>query len=265
MTVRYSHGAKILALLLLVLSLPLTTFANYDRFKTKAESILWISEQYPPFHYLEKGELKGIAVDVLLDIFNRKNVNVSKKDILVYPWARGYHTLLSDDSSAMITMAYTQERSELFKFAGPIVPSRISILAKAERNIKLKDIEDLKNYVIGVVRSDIGESLLYQLEIEPLNLVQVKESVSMLKMLLLDRVDIIAYAEEIVQFQLPQIDEHHAELERLMLLKNSHINFAFNNKIPSWFVKEMQKELDEMHQSGKITELSAKYFPSQIK
>ena len=51
--------------------------------------LTWMTEEYAPYNFTENGQLKGVAVDVLLEVWKRVGIQKTAKDISVYPWARG--------------------------------------------------------------------------------------------------------------------------------------------------------------------------------
>ncbi len=230
-----------------------------ERFIKQTQRMRWIVEHYPPHNYAEEGVFKGIAIDVFKELYRRKGIRLRDKDFLLYPWARAYQTTRDEANVGLITMAFTEERSKLFQFVGPILNSDVSIMSKASRHISINEPKDLTDYVIGVVRKDIGETLLFDLGVTPLQLIQVRDSKAVLKMLLLERVDLIAYAEMISKFELEKMGELYSPLQTHMVLDTTTVNFAFSQRVPVWYVKEVQKELDKMHDEGATQLIQSKY------
>ncbi|WP_407644451.1 transporter substrate-binding domain-containing protein [Dongshaea marina] len=74
-----------------------------------------------PNNFVEKGELKGAAVELLLAASKQAGSPVSKADIKVYPWARAYNDALKGPNKVVFATTRTKEREKLFKWAGPIV------------------------------------------------------------------------------------------------------------------------------------------------
>ncbi len=50
-----------------------------------AETLELVTLQYPPYEYEENGEVKGLAVEIVKEVFKRLDQPISIK---VYPWAR---------------------------------------------------------------------------------------------------------------------------------------------------------------------------------
>ena len=224
--------------------------------------MLWMTESYPPMHYVENGQLKGIAVDILMRVFERKEVVFDPQRLRVYPWARAYKTLLTDEKSAIFTMASTPEREMLFYLVGPVGTTNVSLLAKPERQIRLLHVNDLRKYTIGVVRKDVGETLLNNYELPSLRLMQVTESHDIIKMLLRDRVDMISYSEDIAQFYMNSLSEDITRLDVVKVLQEMKQYFAFHRHAPRWFIQAFQDEIDAMRENGELELIRMQYLPT---
>jgi len=119
-----------------------------------------ITENYPPYNYLDEGEMSGIAVDLMALMLKKNNSKQTRRDIKLLPWARGYVTLLNEKNTCLFSTTRTEHRENLFKWVGPISPTTVSLIARKDRKISIRTIADIKKYRIGVIIDDIGEQLL---------------------------------------------------------------------------------------------------------
>jgi len=86
---------------------------------------------------------------------------LTQKDIKIYPWIRGYILTCQNQNTVLFATARTPEREELFKWVGPIVKDKKSvIISKKSKNIKTNTIKDLKKYRIGTIKEDVAGQLL---------------------------------------------------------------------------------------------------------
>ena len=76
------------------------------------ESMDWMTEQYPPFNYRdeEDGQLKGITVDILMEMFRKAGVGTTRDQLRILPWVRAYKALLEKPSRALFSTTYTVQR-----------------------------------------------------------------------------------------------------------------------------------------------------------
>lgn len=226
------------------------------------ESIDWITEQYPPFNFRdpEDDQLKGISVDILVEMFKKLNVDKGKQDLRLLPWARGYRAVQEKPGTALFSTTYSEERLKLFKFVGPIVPTRVSLIAKKSRALKVNSVSDMNALEIGVIRDDIGDQLIQDLGVKK-SAVLVKASIdNLVKMLYRDRLDAIAYAEDIVRHQSKLAGLDPAECESVYLLKESHMGYAFHKSTDPAILETLQAALEELRKDGTVDRIVGSYL-----
>ena len=75
------------------------------------------------------------------------------------------------------------------------------------------------------------------------------------------RLDVVAYAEDVARFQftLSGIDPNAYEI--VHILQQSHMGYAFHKDTDSRVLEPMRKALDELRADGTITRIHRKYFP----
>ena len=112
--------------------------------------IVFYTENYPPGNYIDNGELTGLTVETLNKIW--LNNEMDKPIVNVYPWARAYHTVLVTEDTALFTIARTRAREKLFKWVGPLFESKYVLVAKKNRNIKPKNLNELFSYRVACIR-----------------------------------------------------------------------------------------------------------------
>ena len=113
-----------------------------------------MTEEYPPYNYHKDGELKGLAVELLVASI-QTIPEYPKFEMKIFPWPRAYQTLLQSPDTMLFSMTRTPEHEPLFKWAGPIASTRIVLLAKKDNHIKIDSANDLSQYVIGAPGSEI--------------------------------------------------------------------------------------------------------------
>ena len=57
---------------------------------SNAVALELVTLQYPPYEYLENGEVKGVAVEIVQEVFTRMNKPIT---ITVHPWDRSSNIL----------------------------------------------------------------------------------------------------------------------------------------------------------------------------
>jgi len=74
---------------------------------------LTFNDKYPPFSYEEDGKVKGIEIDLAIEILKKLDIKVVGK---AYPWARAQHIVKFGKADGFITIP-TDKRSKYCKFS----------------------------------------------------------------------------------------------------------------------------------------------------
>ena len=223
------------------------------------DDLVFVTENYAPLNFEEEGKLRGISVEALIEMFKLVKAEQTIEDIQLWPWARGYQTVLSEKNAVLFSMARTEAREKLFKWVGPIVPSHVVIIAKKSRGIKIESIGDIRRYRTGVVRDDIGEQLLLQMGIEKEHLQQTNSGLSTAKMLHRDRLDLWAYERDVAFWNIQSAGADPSVYEVVYSLKKSAYYFAFHKETDEMVISALQTALDALKTDGRMKKIVEKY------
>lgn len=229
---------------------------------TQLESFYWMTEEYPPFNYVdpEDGQLKGITVDVLMAMFERAGVSLTRDDLHVLPWQRSYQKLLGEPNTVLFSTTYTVERLQHFRFVGPIIPTRVSVIAPKSAGLSIDTVQDLNGLRIGTIRDDIGDQLIRALGVVEAAIQPVPSPVGMVRMLAAGRIDAIAYAEDIAQYQFTLARIDPGAYEAVHVLQQSHMGYAFHRDTDPRVLEPLRKALDELRTDGTVDRIYARYL-----
>ncbi len=229
----------------------------------RLEDMKWITEEYPPGSYLENGEIKGILVDILLEIWKKVGLQKTRKDIEVKPWARGLKMLESDPMVCLFGMGISEKRKEKYRFVGRI-PLYIRVLiAKKEKKYQFDSITDINNKIepgrIGVTRGDIGGTTFIN-QGGNANLVYTvskgKQQVLMLKS---DRIDVMAYTDIPTYKIMRDLGINRADYEIVYVFSQGNSGYAFNKQINLKILRKMQKAFDDLVANGTVMRIRTSY------
>lgn len=224
------------------------------------ESMHWITEEYPPFNYSENGQLKGITVDILMAMFAKTGVGLQRGNLHVLPWARGYEAALHKPGTVLFSTTYTIERLQHFKFVGPIIPTRVSLIAAKDRQLEIAAPEDMHTLQIGTVRDDIGDQLIRALGVGEEALERKHSAFHLVQMLARGRLDAIAYAEDIARHQFIRAKMNPDDYETVYVLQKSHMGYAFHRDTDSRVLEPLRKALDELRADGTVDRIYTSYL-----
>jgi polar amino acid transport system substrate-binding protein len=220
-----------------------------------------MTEQYPPYNYEDEkdGQLKGITVDILMEMFKKVGVSKTREDLEILPWPRSYKMLLEKPGTALFSTTYTDERLRLFKFVGPIISTRVSLIADKGKALQITSIAQINDLSIGVIRDDIGHQLIRALGVDDEAIKYSNHAKNMVRKLDKGRIDAIAYAEDIAryQFKLAGIDPNR--YEAVYVLKDSYMGYAFHKSTDQRVLDSLGQALDELRRDGTVSRIHAKY------
>ncbi|HOD53759.1 MAG TPA: ABC transporter substrate-binding protein [Candidatus Cloacimonadota bacterium] len=222
------------------------------------DNFVIMTEQYPPYNFEQNGLLKGIATDIMVEMFKRDGSKKTIKDIQLLPWARGYKDVQDKPNTILFAMTRSAEREKMFKWVGPISPTKIVLHAKKSKKISIKSKEDIAKYHVGAIREDIGHQLLEKAGVKNVDL--SADMISNIKKLEADRIDLWAYEENVARWELKTQGKNLADYESVYTLLSSDLYFAFHKSTPDATISQIQKYLNDMKKDGTYQKIMDKYL-----
>ncbi len=205
----------------------------------------FITDDYPPYNYEEKGVVKGITVDILLETSKEAGQPLKRSQLKLLPWARGYQQALSGPLVMLFAMSRTESREEMFHWVGPILKHRVAVLAKKASGITIASSDDLKKYSIGAVLDDVGEQILRKLG--NTNNVQTSPKPSTVaKKLDFGRIQLLVIDENVARSVMKSEGLNSNEFEVIYTLKETTSFYALSKDVPKPLVKLLQSALDRL-------------------
>lgn len=134
--------AKTVLTFILLLSLASTAFAD---------SLKIVTLSYPPYEYLEKEDVRGIATRVVREVFKRMNVSI---EIELLPWVEALEAVRSGRADAVYTAFKTPEREKYLLYPDvELIGQTTAFFVHAGKDIEYNgDLRALSQYRFGVVR-----------------------------------------------------------------------------------------------------------------
>ena len=218
-----------------------------------------MTEPWIPYQFEENGQIKGISVDLLVLILNRVGSKQNRKDIKMYPWARGYRYAQKKQNTILFSTTKTTERKDIFKWVGPIFQNTILLIAKKDRDIKINSTEELKNYTIGTVIDDVGEQYMVKLGLNIKQLARNTSYINTIKMLAINRIDVVVMSWNSFSSFAESCEINPNLFEGVFVVKSDDIYYAFHKDTPDWIIKRFQNAFNELKTGGKLDELMKKY------
>ncbi len=227
---------------------------------SELDQLDFITEFYPPYNFKQDGEVKGIAVDLLLAATEKSSSSLSAEKIKVIPWPRAYKMAILGPKVVLFSTTRTDEREQKFNWVGPIMPTRIVLLAKKSNSIVINSPNDISKYVVGAIPNDIGDQLVKKTGIKSSSITHIATAESLAKMLAVGRIKLWAYEENVARWVIKQAGLDNNDFESVYTLKDSDLYYAFSKDIDKETQDALQKSIDEVKASGEFDKIKAGYL-----
>lgn len=222
-------------------------------------TLQWLSEEYAPYNYSDKGVPRGIAVDVLVQMWQRLGVLRNAGDIRILPWARAYRMTQEQAGTCLFSMTITPQRRELFTFIEPLVDTRLTIIAPRASAPAISTLADLDKLTIGVVRDDIGEQALLAAGSRA-TLVRTDSARNLVRMLAGGRFDAIAYGLDTALWNMKESGIVTAAYGPIFTVQEGMMGFACHKDTDPALIARLQGALDALHADGSVARIKAQYL-----
>ena len=237
----------------ITISFAIMIFTN----RSNAGELHFITEELPPNNYTENGQIKGIAVDLLREIWRRSGK--PPQPIQVLPWSQGYELILKKPGTVLFSMARLGTRENTFKWAGPVISVKFVLFAKKDK-IKPESLRNLKQFRFGAIINEAGEFLLLEQGVPSQNIDRSTTNAKMVKKLTTGKIDMIAFSELATQELFDKKGLDPRQFEAVGTLSGSSLWYAFHKDVPNEVVESYQKALDAIKSDGTYDKITNKYL-----
>ena len=223
-------------------------------------SLVLLTENFPPYNMAKNGKnfakdenIEGIAVDIVRETFKRAGISYNLT--LRFPWERIYKLALEKPGYGVFVMARLPDREALFKWVGPIGPDDWVLLAKADSEIQLADLEQARRYKIGAYK---GDAIAETLEKQGLNPVVVLRDQDNAQKLLDDQIDLWATGDPAGRYLARQVNI--TTLKTVLRFNGAQLYLALNRDVPDALVDRLQQALEQMRNDGFVDTVFSHYL-----
>lgn len=219
-----------------------------------------ITEDYPPLNYVEEGQLKGPAVDIVEKIKSKLNITT---EIRVPSWERGYRMLNAEDNIVLFSITRTDTREKLFKWVGPLARGRYGFFAKKNSGIKLASLNDSEKYQVGVQINGGNEQLLRSKGFTT-NLSAVSSPIQNFTKLMRGRIDLWYTDSATVAALTLQEKSPPGGIEELLIITKSELYIGFSKNTSDEVISAWQNAYDDLYRDGTIHRIFSQYNLSSM-
>ncbi len=205
-----------------------------------------VTENYPPYNYVENGELKGKGVKIVKALLEDLKLNTS---IEVMSWSVAYNLALKRPETLLFSISRTKDREELFHWIGPIATAAPYFFANSTlANIKESE---LNKYTACAVKGDYKAKYLKD---NGFKIVYVKSFKQCVKLLGRSRVDLVLSSTNSFNEEVNKLKGRSIFFKKLFAVKelNKGIYLAFGKQTHIKLIKKFRASFLRLKTSKKI-------------
>ncbi len=208
-----------------------------------------LTENLAPYNYLDRGRLKGVCAEVVLELIRRTDTSIDS-GIRVLPWSRAYAIAQENRPVALFCTARSPQRESLFQWVGPIFHSRVALFKRKGNPASVTSLEDAKRYTIGVLQNYQAHLFLQEQKFPHIYVIPGTPE-QMISLLDTGRVDLWAQTWATAMFYAKRTLSPDFQLEEVYpSLFESDIYVAFSLATPQETVQQWNRALNGMRQDG---------------
>lgn len=206
-----------------------------------------ITEDFPPFNYVEDGTLKGFGVEIVRAVQDRLG---DETPIKVLPWARGYNRTLKNKNTALFLTVRSRERESLFKWVGPIAEMQFGLYALPDRSFSIKTLDDARDFLIGVQRDGFTMQTLKEQGFTKLD--PSTYPVANLRKLLGGQNDLWFANSAVASTNLRMLNVADTAITLVFQVSEASLYIAFNKSTPDTVIGPWKNAYRELIQDGSV-------------
>lgn len=211
--------------------------------KSELAKLQVVTEILPPYQYLKADErIGGLATKKVNALLSLLKIS---PDIQAMPWARAYKVAQTQPNTLIYSIVRTAERESMFQWIGVLLSTKTFLVTLQERSdITINTLLDLKHYRVGVKRDDVVYQHLSQYPLFR-QMVFLPETETTLKMLLKQRIDIIAVSPVHLEFMCKKLGCRPGNFRYIFELKelNNDFYLAASKSTPPATVRLLRQAL----------------------
>jgi len=226
----------------------------------EAGGVRVLTEFNPPFNFDTREGPSGIATDLFLRMADRAGIEVERKDIRVWPWARGYKEMLEKPDVILYAMARTSGREDLFQWIGPIMPVNSSLFAMKSHKIVIRDpVESAGLYRYGTMRASASEQMMTEMGVPAGRMDSVHDRKLNIRKLVQGHIDVLASNETATWYTIRQMGLDPNRFEVVYRIMCNDLYYAASPDMDPAVVQRLQSALDSLRADGSVARIIENY------
>lgn len=225
-------------------------------------SLKVVTEDFPPFQYIENGHLTGVCAEVVEAVLAEAGIEA---EITVMPWPRAQKMAKEEENVLIFSMARTAGREKDYKWVGQIDEAGGHVFAAAGNPVTIRSFDDLKLHVLGVVIGDLREEFFHAQGFEDgKNLEPVRTHASLYSMLKAGRIELWPESDLTMAYVVRQAGGDPAKAVRAVWNLSDVTGYAGDFmaaglSTPDEIIERLRAALDKVKSDGRYEAIMRKW------
>jgi len=225
-----------------------------------SKTLNFVSIDFPPYVYKNKGEVVGFNVEILNLIFSKLNFKVN---YYIVPWPRAIKMIEAGEADAIFPFFKTPERELFADYSDSFTSEPIAMFVLSPSNIYYDgDLSQLSSYTIGRVRGySSGVRFDGAVKNSIINLQIANNSDQNLKKLFKQRFDILVDNKYYILNRLKQLNKNNdvKQLNPILINKKAYLGFSKVLKHKK-LISDFNIILKSLKEDGSYDKILKSYF-----
>ncbi|NLV27131.1 MAG: transporter substrate-binding domain-containing protein [Methanomicrobiales archaeon] len=251
---------SIKSLLILIICIIFLVFSGStvlaDDTQDTFKSLKFVTEEFPPFNYVENGTASGLMVDMITSISRKAGYELPRNSITFLPWSDAYQTALKEPGTVIFSIAKTPEREELFSWLGPVISSDIALYSSRSRNITIDSLDELANYTLGAVSDDVAIDYLARAGIQKDAIITGQNPYTLFRYLDDGTIDLFAYGDIAAEYHIRNATGKSGFYKIVKRIGTFSVFIGFNKKTSPDVVNSFRAAFEELNKTPDYGEMS---------
>ena len=223
------------------------------------EKLHVLTESWVPFNYTHDDKIVGVSTELVEKTLRHAGFEY---ELQVLPWTRAYKKTLKDDNVFLFSTNRTKQRESLFQWIGPLIEQDVSFYRlKSRGDIIVNQLDDLKNYSVGVARGGSIEGYLVENGfIENKDYFTYTDEAQGEKMLKSGRIELIPGGIITMAYRASSLSKSNITLEKAFTFLNTRYYIATNKETSEKVVAKLQSSLDHLVAQGVRDDILSRYL-----
>jgi polar amino acid transport system substrate-binding protein len=211
-----------------------------------------LTETSPPTSMRAGREVTGSGTEKVREIMARTGTSYT---VELLPWLRAFTLAQRHPDTCLFSTSRTPERESLFKWVGPTDEAEWVLLGRADRNFRLRTLDDARELRIGTYNGDARDDYLrargFRVDPAPVDAINPRK-------LMLDRIDLWAASLKRGTTLLKR-NSWGENIVPVLTFNRVGMYLACNPAVPSELIDKMNAALDAMGRDGTMRRIDRKY------